>query len=653
MNNFNARYVHFNGQRFPAGTNINSGNPSDSLSMSSMTAAGTSMAASASGNGNDNNASNSITAQSRPLEPKYRRLSDLERNVDRSQAESLKMMRLGHREGHRLLIAPRDFFYRNLLIPVAARAFLLQLWTSYFLIIWWTGLAGILDVIFAHCFIRTEMSFLQDLCFHLSLPTIFRLWTILGAVLLSAASVWNYLQLVRIPPPLFANRMAKLVEFLKTLAFNGPCALVCAAVVCLRPEYQVQHEISRIIPVPDATANSGAISTNTDDATSLSDVFLWEIVLKTVFPALYLMATFVAGNFVHFWLGDFFIGVVKVSPHGPSLLSVQNPFVFLKQLSITICSAVIDAVQPVLLLPGRNFWKYHFLAFAILHAWKLNLLQMRSSLAQLHRFGHLELVDWIALPPVLANLRKPIGWWWCDYLEIQLRAVFLEQLKNQPNFLSGFLSMRIPTRDLNQLDGFVRFWLQPIQDFSRHMHVVQFLVEADQEPRSRRLDFLHWATGQLQHLHDHYAHKSLRTLLEQDFAAYQFACLAKPSVKVIEHVRCVALFAVRAKAVDARNVLGANYGKILEQVAALSVILEKAGERFEDLTDGRLFQQYPNMEPCIRFYIKSYRQLEHLTRLNLSELITILAKDMSELRFKEFPELMPYVDSLFQQTKSR
>ena len=129
--------------------------------------------------------------------------------------------------------------------------------------------------------------------------------------------------------------------------------------------------------------------------------------------------------------------------------------------------------------------------------------------------------------------------------------------------------------------------------------------------------------------------------------------MTKPSVRTIEHVRCVCLFAIRAKAMDTRNILSSNYSKILEQMAALSVILGKSGEKFEDLVDGRLFARYPNMEPCIRFYIKSYRQLERLTQLNATELVSALAKDMSELHFKEYPELMPYVDSLFQQTKGR
>ena len=231
-------------------------------------------------------------------------------------------------------------------------------------------------------------------------------------------------------------------------------------------------------------------------------------------PALYMMAVFIAGNFVHFWLGDCAIGLIKGSPHGPSLSTVQHPLVFLKLLLLKVTSTVFHAVQPILLFPGRKFWlfvsalfglsaffpvaslfrvwmQYHFLAFAVLHAWKLNLLGMRVGLARMHGFRELEFSDWINLPPVLAGLRKS-GWWWSEYLEMQLRAVFLDQLKTQPNFLAGFIRTRIPTNELNHLDECVKFWLQPIQDFSRQFHALQFLGDVEVDPRSRRLVRFHF-----------------------------------------------------------------------------------------------------------------------------------------------------------------
>ena len=197
------------------------------------------------------------------------------------------MIRLGHRPGHHILINPQDYFYRNLLLPAVGASFLQQLWTSLFLVIFWTAVAGFFDMIFAHCFMRTEKRFLQNLSELFRLSAILRPWTILGAVLIAAASSWNYLQLVRIPPPLFASRTRKLIEFLRTLAVNGPCALVCASIVCLRPSYHVQlspRETPVSNQISDATemASSGTGLAFVQESADLNEFMMWEIGLKII-----------------------------------------------------------------------------------------------------------------------------------------------------------------------------------------------------------------------------------------------------------------------------------------------------------------------------------------------------------------------------------
>ena len=164
--------------------------------------------------------------------------------------------------------------------------------------------------------------------------------------------------------------------------------------------------------------------------------------------------------------------------------------------------------------------------------------------------------------------------------------------------------------------------------------------------------FLLWIAKQLQSLHDFYAEGSPSYLLEQDFSAYPLALLVRNSAKTLDHVRGVSLVVSKAKASDERHVLTHHYNQIIEQLAALSMIIENGRKRFQEFFDAQDLQPASDMEPCIRFYMKTFRQLEHVARLHLMETVNLMAKDVNELHFTEFPGLLPYVENLLEQQKT-
>ncbi|GAU98592.1 hypothetical protein RvY_09719 [Ramazzottius varieornatus] len=621
---------------------------------------------------------NSSNGGVRFVGPKYGNLVDLERVVDKTQADSLRMMRIGRRDRHKLLVSAQDYFYRYLLVPTLAKVFTIQTITTILLLIFWERIGYLLDTVFVHLYTKTQNSFFHDFVNHFSLSSLRNdPWIFPGAVFLSMAASWSYLRTLRVPPPVEPNRSQKMLEFMRVLSLNGPAALACVAVACSRPKIPFQGETinSEDEQGPRLLSASSDDSTYIEDISTASQEFFREIVLKTLLPVVYLLAVLASASLVHFFLGDFFIGTLKSSQQGPKVLAVQNPVTWVRQNISRFTFLLKDLTGPLLVLPSLKFWKvtlalfslpllfpvaelfrvwlqYHFLAFALIHVWKFDLSLIRQYFTRLLPFGDMNVFDNLALPPILLELRRS-EWKWSNYLEMQLRADFLERMKRDPNLFSEFLRSRIATKDLKMVGDFVKFWIQPIREFAGDVHSSHFLLPPPEEPRSRRLDFLLWVAEQLQTLHDFYAHVSPSYLLDQDFSAYPLALLFRGGAKALDHVRGVSTFLSRARPADERHVLTHHYNQIVEQLAALSIIMENAQRKYQEFFDAQDLQPAADMEPCIRFYMKTFRQLEHVTRLHLAEAVKLMANDVNELHFSEFPGVLPYVESLLQQSRYR
>ena len=194
-------------------------------------------------------------------------------------------MRIGRRERHKLLLSAQDYFYRHILIPAVAKVVVLQTIAAIILLVGWTTVGRLLDTIFIHCYAKMPNTFLQDFSSHFSFASLRdNPWIVPGSVFLSTAASWNYLRTLRVPPPLEPNRLQKITEFLRMLSLNGPVALACVAVSCIRPNIPFFDDFgnSEDSQNLNQTSDNSIESINAETIPTASEKFLWEIVLKTL-----------------------------------------------------------------------------------------------------------------------------------------------------------------------------------------------------------------------------------------------------------------------------------------------------------------------------------------------------------------------------------
>lgn len=214
-------------------------------------------------------------------------------------------------------------------------------------------------------------------------------------------------------------------------------------------------------------------------------------------------------NLVQFWNGGFLLGTLQhsvINRHLVILQLLRNPVALYREIRNVLIELLEDRIYPVLTVPGSPFmvilsvlffvpilvpvarlcrvWiYYHFLAFAFLHAWKLNLQTTKRSLLKMHNFGKLDFSDMIAIPTVVQDLRRT-RWRWSEYFDLQFRGFVLSRLTNDSNLMRQYLAMRLTTRHLQHLDSFVQLWLRPIKDCVYHLQSALVLPPVMEERRS-------------------------------------------------------------------------------------------------------------------------------------------------------------------------
>lgn len=193
-----------------------------------------------------------------------------------SEAESLLLIRDAHRERHRLITSPREYFYRNLMLRKLIAPLLLQALQTLFVVSLWTYVAQFVDILFIHLYLTPPTSLLQSIR-EVFFPVV-NLWTVLGSAFLSAGASWQYVRALHIPPPIYHNREQKLKDFMKSVSFSGTWILIYASILLCRPDLN---------QVEEATIEQDLNATLVDGGSMIDEkpIYFTELLLRILLSA--------------------------------------------------------------------------------------------------------------------------------------------------------------------------------------------------------------------------------------------------------------------------------------------------------------------------------------------------------------------------------
>ncbi|XP_055333510.1 uncharacterized protein LOC129585029 [Paramacrobiotus metropolitanus] len=595
----------------------------------------------------------------RVFEPQFRNLQDLEQTVDKQQAGSLRLLRISQRERHRIITAPVDYFYRNILLPKLGRAIIWQFLYTFFLLTVWIFIAKFIDVFYIHLHLRTQNMFFHDFKHLFSVESVFSWRTVFGTLFLSVAASWHFARCLRVPPPVFIRREAKVTEMIhNVLLLNGPWILACLALLALRPN--VPLAVEKTVDGNASLTREMELIEAADRSTAVLwwEIFLWEILFKILVPFIFVYSLIVAVDIYRFWKGEFFIGLLRDGIAGTPLWRkfFNSPISFIMEAKGAAVILIKDKLNIVVAVPNQPFlivlgllfffpllfplgmlfriWiYYHCLSFAIIRLWQFNLDVVKQSLVTAHKFTQLNFFDIVALPPVLKDLRR-MNWVWLPYLELQLRSGIHECFRTETALLREFFTVKLSTRDLTQLGSFVQFWISPLRDYAIQLRKIKNVTSL---PHFEMTHFKNVIWGVISYLMKMASFYDLRLMdsLDERYDGAGKALLATPSLHCLDDVRILSELYVRGDAMDEKSILTQYYDAAIEALAGLGVALKTTETNIDGTTLNELLQDSAELEPAIRFYLKSLKQLQVLVPLYLRELLKLVDVKSYDLRISD------------------